>query len=90
MLHSKPFAHAGALMMAGFYLFCVVLSYIAPDFLFSVAQSWVHSLNLEVLRDANPISLGSIVTGLLTSTVATWVVAYVFAETYNKLSGKNK
>ncbi|HKZ34951.1 MAG TPA: DUF5676 family membrane protein [Patescibacteria group bacterium] len=90
MIRSIPFAHAGAFLMAGFYLLCVTLSYIAPEFLFSIAQSWVHSLNLEVLRDMSPISPGSAVTGFLTSTGATWIVAYVFAETYNKLSGKNR
>lgn len=55
----KPFAFANALTTVALsaYLVCAALVYIAPDFVFSIAQSWFHGWNLDVVRANATLSL---------------------------------
>lgn len=89
MLNVKAFANATTVVIAAYYVICVVLSYVAPDFLFSIGQSWVHSLNLNVLKTETSISLTSSVWGLITISVVTWITTYAVIWLYNKWH-KNK
>jgi hypothetical protein len=79
-----PFANSVATLTAGIYVVCALLSYVAPDFIFNIGQSWVHSLNIETLRSTATLSLGSVVWGLLSITVLAWVLGYIFAWIYNR------
>jgi len=40
-----------------------LLSYIAPDLLFTVAQSWMHIISLETVKATFNPNLGSILFG---------------------------
>lgn len=84
MLNAKAFANATSVVMAVFYIACVVLSYISSDLLFSLAQSWIHTLNLEVARVAFMPELGSMLFGLVTAVGLTWVTTYGTIWLYNK------
>lgn len=84
MLNAKAFANAVTVVTAVFYIACVVLSYIAPDLLFSIGQSWVHSLNLNVLKTPASISLTSAAWGLITISAVTWITTYAAILLYNK------
>lgn len=86
MLNAKAFANAAAVVMAVFYIACVALSYISSDLLFSLAQSWVHTLNLEVARVAFMPELGSILFGFVTAVGLTWVTTYATIWLYNRLA----
>lgn len=84
MLNAKAFANAAAAVMAGWVIFCAGVSYVAPDLLFSVAQSWTHNMNLEVVRASFAQDLGSVIFGLVTAVGLTWVTAYGTISLYNK------
>ena len=84
MLNSKAFANAATAVVAGLYVACVLLSYISPDFLFGIAQSWIHSLNLEAVKGSTPMSTNTLIIGLLTISLLTWVVTYATIELYNR------
>jgi len=68
-----------------FYFACALLSFIAPDFVLSIGQSWAHTLNLEAARVTNQISLTGIIFGAITFGASVWVVAYLAAFLYGKM-----
>lgn len=84
MLKPIAFANAVTVITAISYIICVLISYLAPDFVFGIAQSWIHSLNLESIKSTAQISFGSFVYGSVTISVITWVTAYASIVLYNK------
>ncbi|MCL6096613.1 MAG: DUF5676 family membrane protein [Patescibacteria group bacterium] len=83
----KPVVLANAVTLAllVFYFVCVILSFIAPDFVLSIGQSWAHILNLEAAKATNQMSLTGVIFGAVTFGVSVWVVVYLTAFLYNKL-----
>lgn len=88
MLNSKAFANAAAAVMAVWVIACVLLSYLAPDLLFAVAQSWMHTINLDLVKATFSPNLGSIILGIVSAVALTWVTTYATVELYNKWSNK--
>lgn len=86
MLKSIPFANAATVITAVFYIACALLSYLAPDLIFTIGNSWVHSLNLEAIKAASGLSFGSLVFGLVSISVITWITAYALIELYNRFA----
>lgn len=84
MLNAKAFANAVTVVTAVFYILCLLVSYVAPDLLFGVAESWVHSLNLESLKAETVISMGSAIWGLITISAVTWATTYITIALYNR------
>lgn len=84
MLKPVVFANAAASVMAVWVVFCALASYIAPDLLFSVAQSWMHTINLEVVKTTFTPSLGSILLGLVSASGLTWITVYGIITLYNR------
>lgn len=84
MLNAKAFANAASLVMAIWVLACALLSYIASDLLFSIAQSWMHTVNLESVKATFNPDLGSILLGLVSATGLTWITTYGTITLYNK------
>lgn len=86
----KPIVLANALatVVGVGYILCRLVAAIAPEFLFNVAQSWFHTVNLAPLRATGSMSTGMFVLGLVTSVVVSWVVAYVTAELYKLWQGE--
>lgn len=83
MLNAKAFSNAVTLVTAVFYIACWALSTLAPDLIFNIATSWTHSLNLESLKATTTMSLGSVIFGLITISVLTWVTTYAIIWLYN-------
>lgn len=83
MIKSIPLANAATVITAVFYIVCALLSSVAPDVLVGIANSWIHSLNLEPLRAAEELSMGTLVMGLVTLSALTWITTYVMIELYN-------
>ena len=50
MLNAKAFANASTLVLLAVYVVCRVVSLVAPDFLFSIAKSWFHTISVDSLR----------------------------------------
>ena len=88
MLNAKAFANAAATIMAIWVIVCALLSYLVPDLLFAVAQSWMHTINLDVVKTTFSPDLGSILLGFVSATGLTWVTTYALIETYNRLAKK--
>lgn len=84
MLNEKAFANAATSVMALFYIACAVLSYAMPDLIFSLAKTWMHTVNLESVKTTFNPALGSLIYGLVTSIGLTWVTTYATIALYNK------
>lgn len=84
MLNAKALANAVTAITAMFYIVCVVLSYLAPDMIFSLARSWMHTVNLESVKTTYNFDLGLLVYGFVTATVLTWVTTYATIVLYNR------
>ena len=84
MLKPQPFAHAVASVTGAAYVLCRVLAAVAPQFLFTIGQSWLHTINLEAVRATQSMSLSAFVLGLVSSVVLSWIAAYAVATLYNR------
>lgn len=84
MLNATAFAHAATLVTAIFYVICVVLSYAAPDILFGIGKSWMHSINLESVKATSAPDMVTIIWGLITISAVTWVTTYAVIWLYNR------
>lgn len=84
MLNAKAFANAATAVMVVFYIICVAVSVLAPDLLFSISRSWMHSINIESLKVTTSLNVGSLLWGLVTLAVLTWVTVYATVVLYNK------
>ena len=84
MLNAKAFANAAAAVMAVWIIACALLTYAAPDLLFTVAQSWTHSMNLEVVRSTFAPNAGSLLLGFVSAVGLTWVTTYSTIWLYNR------
>lgn len=83
MLNAKAFAHAATAVMAVFYVACALLSYVTPDLIFGLAKSWMHTVNLEVVKTTFAPDFGLLLYGFVTATVLTWVTTYGTIWLYN-------
>lgn len=88
MLNAKAFANAVSSVMAIWVLACALLSYMAPDLLFNVAQSWMHTINLESVKATFSPNLGLILWGLLSAVGLTWITTYGTISLYNKWANR--
>lgn len=84
MLNVKAFANAATVVTVVFYVICALLSYAAPDLIFSISRSWIHSINLESVRAPFNPDLGLLLWGLVSLAVITWVTTYATIALYNK------
>lgn len=83
MLNAKAFANAVTLVIAVFYIVCAALSFIAPDLIFSISRSWMHTINLESVKAPFNPDLGTLVWGIVTISVVAWVTTYATIYLYN-------
>lgn len=86
MLNAKAFANATSAVMAVWVVGCALLAYVAPDLLFTIAQSWSHSVNLEAVRTTFSPSLGILILGFVSAVGLTWITTYGTIAIYNKLA----
>lgn len=78
----KATANAAAVTVAIVYIVCRVGVVLFPDLATTIAQSWFHGFELSQVSGWDR-SLGSFILGLTTSTIGTWLVGYLFANSYN-------
>lgn len=84
MIKTTVLANASATVAGAGYIVCRLISAVAPNFLFTVGQSWFHTVNLESVKTTSSMPMGTFILGLLSSIVVTWVAAYAIAELYNR------
>jgi len=86
MLKPIILANAVAIVMVVWVTACALLSFIAPDLLFLIAQSWTHTINLELAKTTSSPNLENIVLGLVSASGLTWVTVYGIVSLYNRWS----
>ncbi|MBI4079519.1 MAG: hypothetical protein HY429_04465 [Candidatus Levybacteria bacterium] len=86
MLNAKAFANAASAVMAVWVVACAFLSYIFPDLLFAIAQSWMHTINLDAVKTTFAPNLGTLVLGLVSASGLTWVTTYYIIVFYNRFA----
>lgn len=84
MLKPVVLANAATTVMVSLYVVCRIVSLIAPDFLFTVARSWFHTLSLDSSRGTTPMESGTFLFGLITLSVLVWVTTYATVDLYNR------
>jgi len=88
MLSAKTFANATTTIMVVFYIACWLISTLAPDLIFGIANAWMHSINIESLKATSAISFGTVLWGLISIGLLTWITTYATIRLYNKWLGK--
>lgn len=88
MLNAKAFAHAATIVTAIFYVVCLAFSYVAPDLVREIGNSWMHSINLEGIKSTRGVSIETGILGLISISAVTWVTTYVAIELYNRFAKK--
>lgn len=86
MLKPIALANASTVVVLGIYVVCRVASLIAPDLLFSVAQSWFHTFATESVMSVTPMNIGIFMFGAVTLSILVWLTFYSAAILYNKLA----
>lgn len=81
-------ANAATIVVVAGSFICWVLTSVAPDFLFGLANSWFHMINLDVVRSSQPVDFGTAIIGAFSLGVVTWAAFYAFAKIYNNLAKK--
>lgn len=82
MIRPGVLANAVATVVAVGYVLCRLIAAVAPRFVFSVGQSWFHTVNLEPIRVTSPMSPAMFVLGLVTSVIVSWIGVYATALLY--------
>ena len=84
----KPIALANAFTIVGvgLYIGCRALALLVPDLLYSVGQSWFHTLSLNAVRGAQPFNTGTFIFGGIVWAVLVWVTFWAGAYLYNKFA----
>lgn len=84
MIKPTVLANALATVVGAGYILCRLVAAIAPEFLFNVGQSWLHTVNLAPLRATGSMSTEMFVLGLVTSVVVSWLAVYATADLYKR------
>ena len=84
----KPVAFANAITTIGVtgYMFCMLLSAVAPDLLFSIGQSWFHTFNLNAIKVTASMDLGTFLLGGVSVGALVWIASYAGAILYNRFA----
>lgn len=86
-LNVKALANASAVVVGSVYVVCALVVALLPELSMQIADSWFHGFKISNLGPGT-VTIESLILGLVTSVVGTWVMGYVFAVVYNSFSGK--
>ncbi|MBI4307324.1 MAG: hypothetical protein HY684_00765 [Chloroflexi bacterium] len=89
MLRPVVFANAVAVVSAIGYGACALLSLAAPGLLVSIAQGWVHTLDLTKIQRPG-FSFGEAFLGLIALLVTAWLGGWLLAWFYNRWGGAER
>lgn len=82
-LKESAFANASGALGAIYFVGCFVVASIFPELYKSVAESWMHMLNLSGLWKSAPEGF---FLGLISFTIVSWVTGWLFAWLYNRFA----
>lgn len=85
MINTMAAANAVAVVTGASYVICRVLVWVAPGWLFAIAQSWFHTFAISA-ESAGVSTSGSFLLGLISSMVVVWLFTYAVVVAYGKLA----
>ncbi len=88
VLNAKAFANAATIVTVVFYVACWLISSLAPDLIFGLSKAWMHSINIESLKATTTISFETVLLGLFSISLLTWITMYATIWLYNQLAKK--
>lgn len=77
---------AVAIFAEAVWIICLLFVLIFPNFSKTVFQSWTHGIDLTTIWNTAPISLGSIILGVISVFVITYVLVWFFIVIYLKIA----
>jgi hypothetical protein len=80
-LKETALANAFGLLGVIYFVGCYAVAWAMPALYKSVAESWMHMLDLSGLWRQGPSNFGI---GLISFVIVSWVSGYLFAWLYNK------
>lgn len=81
-LNESALAKACAFLAGGSYLLCLVATLLFPKQTVWLFNAWFHGLDISVLPyQVGPVVM--VVVGLITFTLAGWLMGFVLARIYN-------
>lgn len=86
MLKPIALSNAVATIFVVAYTSCGIIAYVLPDLYWGILNSWMHGLNLEIVKATTPMSIGTFIFGVVTFTAYVWVVSFLGASLYNKFA----
>ena len=86
MINRIALANALTAAVMSAYLVCSVVSIIAPTFIMGLAQSWLHTINIELIETTSPVTFGSFLLGFFSLGLLTWVASYFTVTLYNNFA----
>ncbi len=81
-LKETALANAVGLLGAIYFVGCYLVAWTMPILYKSVAESWMHMLDLSDLWKQSPSNFGF---GFVSFVIVSWFSGYLFAWLYNKL-----
>ncbi len=85
-LNETAWANATGVLMGLVYIFCSLAVALFPALSQTVAQSWIHGIDLSIVWTGSP--RGNFLLGLISAMGLSWVAGYAFAAIYNALAKK--
>ena len=85
-LQTKKFGLAAAGTGAILYIACAVLVAIAPEFAVKSFAYLFHGITLETLATPDTMAAGRVLIGLIQVIIYTYLLGWIFAGLYNKLT----
>ena len=82
-LKESAFANASGLLGAIYFVGCFVVASWLPGLYKSVAESWMHMLDLSGVWKSAPEGF---LLGLVSFTVISWLTGWLFAWLYNRFT----
>ena len=84
MVNTQVIAHSVATVVGATFILCRLLVAVAPNLLYTIGNSWFHTLTLDPARASGSMTLGAFVLGLLSSVIVSWLFTCAVAELYNR------
>jgi hypothetical protein len=84
-LNPKRIANTLGVVFAGVSLLCAVLVLVFPGAAMSVFSNIFHGIDITQIAKSS-VSIGSIIIGLIEVFILGWIIGWLFAVVYNKLS----
>ncbi|MBI5345348.1 MAG: hypothetical protein HZB83_08480 [Deltaproteobacteria bacterium] len=89
MLNSRVVSLSFSLTMELIYVVCALFSYIAPDAVLYIVNTWVHAIDVTKIIAPKAMGLGGLIMGFITIFIGSYIAGAVFTAVYNALAKKS-